>query len=309
LDGARSLSYLEHGDVTARPGDGQCPEVTTGGLSQLAVRAYQESRLRYGWLRHPGNWAGIRVFGYHRVSEEPGDLSVHPEAFALQMEEIAATGVEVVPLERALDLLEAGEPGRHICITFDDGYRDVLENGVPVLERFGFPATIYVPTAIIDGDATFYWYDDPPPALTWDELGRLAAGGLVDIQAHSVTHPWLPSLDDETARREIAGSKTELEAKLGRPVTSFCFPAGLFGRREVGLVRAAGYRAALTTDAGVNRRAGSPALLRRTLVFWDDSPRVFSAKLHGLLDHPSLAYRRVQRQRRSQTAPGYGGPA
>lgn len=275
-------------------------------LSPLAARAYQESRIGYGRLRRRGAWTGIRIFGYHRVADDPEVLSVHPDAFREQMEAIAASNVDVVPLERALDLLAAGQSGRQICITFDDGYRDVLENAVPVLEQLGFPATIFVPTAIIDGTASFYWYQHPPPALSWDELGRLAAGGLIDIQAHSRTHPWLPSLSDEAVQMEIAGSKADLEAKLGRPVTSFCFPAGLYGRREVELVRAAGYRAAVTTDAGVNRRAGSPTCLRRTLVFWGDSPQVFSAKLRGFLDRPSLAYRRIQWQRRSTPAPGYG---
>jgi peptidoglycan/xylan/chitin deacetylase (PgdA/CDA1 family) len=129
------------------------------------------------------------------------------------------------------------------------------------------------------------------------------------VQPHSRTHPWLPSLELADARDEIEGSKLDLETRLGLPVSSFCFPAGLAGERERRLVEAAGYRAAVTTDPGVNRDARSLQSLRRTLIFWGDSDRTFSAKLAGLLDHPSLAYRRAQRRRRACAAPGYSRPS
>jgi hypothetical protein len=70
-------------------------------------------------------------------------------------------------------------------------------------------------------------------------------------------------------------------------------------------VHEAGYRAGVTTDPGVNRNAAALPRLRRTLVFWDTSQREFCAKLDGILDHPSLKYRRNQRRRRVQPAPGY----
>lgn len=272
----------------------------------LAIRTYQSARLGYGRLRHARGWSGVRILGYHRVSTHPVDISVHPANFRLQMEEIARRRMHVLRLEEALELLAAGPVhGQHLCITFDDGYRDGLENAVPLLEELGFPATIFVPTAIIDGEVPYFWSTDHPPALTWDELAALLASGLVDVQPHSRTHPWLPSVDDATAQDEIAGAKADLEARLGKQATSFCYPAGLYGEREVRLVREAGYQAGVTTDAGVNRTAESLPRLRRTLIFWETSQREFCAKLDGRLDHQSLKYRRNQRQRRFQPAPGY----
>ena len=48
-------------------------------------------------------------------------------------------------------------PDRSVAITFDDGYVDNLEYGLPVLERLGVPATIYVATGYIGSDAPFWW--------------------------------------------------------------------------------------------------------------------------------------------------------
>ena len=96
-----------------------------------------------------------------------------------------------------------------MCVTFDDGYRDNLLEAAPVLAELDIPATIFVPSRIIDGDASFHWYEDPPPALSWNDVGELLGGGLVDVQSHTLTHPLLPQVDAERSYEEIAGSRAQ----------------------------------------------------------------------------------------------------
>jgi peptidoglycan/xylan/chitin deacetylase (PgdA/CDA1 family) len=95
------------------------------------------------------------------------------------------------------------------------------------------------------------------------------------------------------------GAKRDLERHVPYEVTSFCYPAGLYGEREARLVREAGYRAGVTTDPGVNPGARPLERLRRTLVYRADGPREFAAKLAGHLDRPPalrrLYYRRLAR--------------
>src|SRR5258708_2103728 len=236
----------------------------------VAMRAYQQARFLRARMARPSHWSGVRILAYHSISDRRHPLCVTPAAFAKQMELVAASSVTPVRLDDALDLLLRAEEGRYVCVTFDDGYRDNLEAAVPVLGALGIPATIFVATAIIDGTVPFAWFDEPPPALTWEEVRAMDVEGLIDFQAHTRTHPWLPLLDDARAREEIVGSKRDLEERLGREVTSFCYPAGRYGSRDVRLVREAGYRAAVTTHPGVNDTAVDPARLRRTLVFGDD---------------------------------------
>ena len=151
------------------------------------------------------------------------------------MELLAAEGHEVVGLSEAVALLEAGLPAaRTIGLNFDDGFRDVAENALPVLERLGFRATVFVPTGVIDGAASYAWYSQQPPLLDWNEIVQLDRTGTLRFEAHTVSHPNLLLLTDKAARFEIAQSKVELEARLGRPVEAFCYPAGLFGERERG---------------------------------------------------------------------------
>jgi peptidoglycan/xylan/chitin deacetylase (PgdA/CDA1 family) len=88
-------------------------------------------------------------------------------------------------------------------------------------------------------------------SLTEEELRVLADGELVEVGAHTVTHPVLSRIPEPDQRWETAQSKSELEALLDRPVRMFSYPYG--GRNDysettVGAVREAGYTLACTTN-------------------------------------------------------------
>ena len=115
------------------------------------------------------------------------------------------------------------------------------------------PATVFLIGDVLEGRATFDWYSaDPPPQLTVSDLPRLLESGLVDIQAHSTTHRRLTLLSDDDLRREIAGSKEQLEQYVPS-ITTFSYPAGIYGRREVEAVLASRFSSRCDDDPRVNR--------------------------------------------------------
>ncbi len=207
------------------------------------------------------------------------------------MQLLAAEGYRGVDVLTALD----AAPGA-VGLAFDDGYLDVAENALPELERHGFTATVFLATGVTDGRVPLGWYGTQPPLLSWDDIARLD-GGALRFEAHTITHPNLLVVDDERAREEIVGSKRELEERLGRDVTAFCYPAGLFGTREIALVAEAGYRAAFTCEPGLNTRLTGLLRLHRIQVDARDSLLDFRAKLGGGFDQPSRlrgAWRRAR---------------
>lgn len=263
----------------------------------VATRAYQRTRLLAARGGVP-RWTGLRILGYHRVTEEDDVLAVTPQQFREHLEVLLAADVTPVSLDSGLDLLADEPSGRYVSITFDDGFRDTATHATPLLEEHGLTATVYLPTAVIDGEAAYSWYrGEPPPALTWEEVAALAQTGVLEFGAHSRTHPALPSLPHAEAADEIGRPKQEIEAKTGRPVTSFCYPAGLYTDREVELVLATGYRASVTTRAGVNCADAARAELRRTMIGWRDGCGPFQAKLEGRLDRPAAISEWLQRRR------------
>ena len=90
--------------------------------------------------------------------------------------------------------------------------------------------------------------------LDWDETAELARHPLIEIGAHSLTHRRLAQWPEAAAREDLMGCKAAMEARLGRPMTSFCYPVGdptSAGPREFALTREAGYKVAVTTRPGM----------------------------------------------------------
>ncbi len=246
---------------------------------------------------------GLRILYYHRISDERDELAVQPRRFRKQMEYLAAGGYRGVDVVEAARLLAGNgngdSDGRIVGLSFDDGYRDVAENALPVLEEQGFRATVFLATGVIDGTAKLAWYDRQPPMLTWDDVARLD-GGVFGFEAHTITHPNLVTLGEREARAEIEESKAGLEERLGRTVTAFCYPAGVFGERERRLVHEAGFTSATSCDPGANDQATDPLALRRIQIDARDRLVDFRAKVGGGLDRP-LPLRTLVRRRRYGT--------
>ena len=148
-----------------------------------------------------------------------------------------------------------------------------------------------------DGRTSFTWYREQPALLTWEDILELDRDGTLRFEAHTLTHPNLPALDTNAAQEEIAGSKAELENRLGRVVRALSYPSGLFGKREEWIAAEAGFQAAVSCEPGVNDRRTDRFALRRRQVDARDSLLDFRAKLGGGHDSsPPLRalYRRLR---------------
>jgi peptidoglycan/xylan/chitin deacetylase (PgdA/CDA1 family) len=102
--------------------------------------------------------------------------------------------------------------------------------------------------------------------LSPNEILRLTEGGLIEIGAHTATHPRLDRLTEEEQSTEIRESKRHLEAVLDREVTSFAYPHGRFTPRTPALVAETGFARACTVVPGAVWRESDPWRLPRLLV-------------------------------------------
>jgi len=242
--------------------------------------------------------AALRVLMYHKVNDIPDNPTTVPVGrFDEQLVQLRELGYRVVDLDAVLDFYALGTPlpERAVLITFDDGYRDTLENATPVLASHGFPAVIFVPVAFMD--------DETPlphelrlaargvhnPTLDWGLVRELDAGG-VRVESHGIAHRPLAEVPLDEAVREIAFSKLKLEERLGRPVRSYAYVKGSeahFHPVHESILKQAGYELAFTSISRANGPSTDPFRLGRYNV--EPYPaRTFELVLSGACDLISL---------------------
>ncbi|HXE04750.1 MAG TPA: GNAT family N-acetyltransferase [Bryobacteraceae bacterium] len=92
-----------------------------------------------------------RILYYHRVNDDndPFFPAMSTQVFDRLMQ-VVSRNYTVVSLTEMLQRFEDGSPEQLMAITFDDGYRDNYQQALPILERYGLPATIFLATGPID---------------------------------------------------------------------------------------------------------------------------------------------------------------
>jgi peptidoglycan/xylan/chitin deacetylase (PgdA/CDA1 family) len=240
----------------------------------------------------------LRVLMYHKVNDLwPNPTTVPPAVFEEQMALLGALGYVPVSLGAVRDhyLERAPLPPRAVLITFDDGYRDNLENALPILKRHGYPAVLFVPIGFLDGDRPLPHEEAlrrlgiRNETVDWDELGELENGGI-RIESHGIGHRPVAELEPAEAAREIAISKLRLEERLGREVDAFAFVKGSladYRPEHASIVQQAGYSLAFTSVSGANGPATDRFRLRRYNI--EPYPaRTFELVLSGACDLISI---------------------
>ncbi len=199
------------------------------------------------------------ILGYHGVANcdlrrDLSRLQTRPAQFTRHVELLLEAGFRFTTMSEAVDDLAADRPRPGLAvITFDDGLRNNHTAALPILDRLGVRATVYVACDFIGGVSPWLAREAGGEMLDEDEIRSLARAGW-EIGAHSLSHPDMASLSYAACRTEIDGSRTRLEGIIGAPVDTFAYPFGRYGPAAVAAVRDSGMRAALTTGSGRWRR-------------------------------------------------------
>jgi peptidoglycan/xylan/chitin deacetylase (PgdA/CDA1 family) len=226
-----------------------------------------------------------RILGYHSISrleDDPNMVCTSPERFVSQMLYLKRRKLRGVSMRELLRAWTTGSTRGLVGLTFDDGYEDFLHTAVPILERLGFSATVFVLGGMPGGTNDWEHAFSPKPAMKLlgvEGIREVSERGM-EVGSHGMSHLALPGLETETLRREVADSRRVLSEVLGQEVEGFCYPYGELDGAAIQAVEEARYAYACT----VNTRVGWTVHdLPRTPVSERDNPLRFAAKL---LIHP-----------------------
>ena len=152
----------------------------------------------------------IDILMYHSISNGTGPTSISATDFEVQMKLLSEADVQVISMDRLLALRKGVEnSGSHfVIITFDDGFTDFAETAWPILQKYGFPSIVYIPTKHVGNSENWRGADSPPrPLMNWSTIRSLADVG-VDFGSHTISHPDLTLLSRGEIELELSGAKT-----------------------------------------------------------------------------------------------------
>ena len=182
------------------------------------------------------------------------------------MEWLRRNGYTVIPTRRLESFLLDGEPlpPKPVVIHFDDGYRSVYENALPVLREFGYPCTIFLPTRALDRR-----YGD---FLTWKEVKELAREGVeFGVHGHAHARTGTPE-PGETLLDYASRVRSEFQKALDRfrahglPPRWVAYPYGEYNDTILEVCRELGFRLGFSQDPGAVDARGDPLRIHRFAV-------------------------------------------
>jgi peptidoglycan/xylan/chitin deacetylase (PgdA/CDA1 family) len=218
----------------------------------------------------------VPILMYHVTGAAPSnapypELYVRPADFRGQVAWAAAHGYHAVTLQQVFDSWRGAAtlPSRPIVFSFDDGYLSQLRVAMPALKTRHWPGVLNLEVRNLQP----VWGIRPPG------VRKLIAAGW-EIDAHTLTHPDLTTVDAARLKDEVAGSRAAIRGRFHVPVNFFCYPAGRYDATVVAAVQAAGYLGATTTNYGL-ARPSDLFTLSRVRIDGSDGVKGFASKLEA----------------------------
>lgn len=191
----------------------------------------------------------VPVLVYHSIDDQGGLCALPPILLRQHLEYLSVHGYVGLKCSDLLGRLDSQVRTRAVVLTFDDGYRNFADVALPLLQEFGFTATVFPVVGRI-GDVSDWGRLRSVPIrrlMAWSDL-RAAAQQGIEIGSHGFMHRYLPECSTPELEREIKESKNRLEQGLGLELSTFCYPYGAYNDNVLRLVMEAGYQQACASE-------------------------------------------------------------
>ena len=204
------------------------------------------------------------ILQYHHVSETlPAVTSVSANTFTKHLSYLKEHNFNVIALNELISAIQQGKtlPEKTVAITFDDGYNNNYEQAAPILEKFGYPYTIFVNPTLIDEGKGY--------VMGWDKLKELASKGAL-IANHTAQHDYLHiKLKNESdaqwqarIKQDILHSQQRIKEEIGHDYKYLAYPYGEFNNKLQALVEELGFIGIGQHSGAVNKNANFTRLPR-----------------------------------------------
>ena len=186
----------------------------------------------------------IPIVSYHSINNENCPISLNLEEFEKQLVFFKKNNFQSIHCNEIKNTSK-----KKFIITFDDGYKDLITNALPLLKKYNFKATCLIISNLIGKRNIWDKFNEnikDKELMNLSDINYWLKNGM-KIGSHSKNHKKLTKLDDKEKIDEIINSKNELESLTGTTIDSFCYPYGLYNENVVNIVKEK-YDFAFTTN-------------------------------------------------------------
>ena len=246
----------------------------------------------FRWLK-VGNRPGIPILMYHSVCNKIEarhpyfETNISITAFERQLQFLRDREYSTAYLSGLHELMQGGQNiRRSVVITFDDAFRNFYTQAFPLLCKYGFKATLFVPSGLVGRYNSVLGAE---PFMNWSEIREVCRQG-VEIGSHTVSHPNLYFSSAAALQDEIKTSKEDIEDNISQPVRSFAYPYAFpehdkgFCQHFTRLLAQTGYENGVSTSIGRTGLRDDRFRLPRLPINSHDDLALFAAKLDGYYD-------------------------
>jgi peptidoglycan/xylan/chitin deacetylase (PgdA/CDA1 family) len=216
----------------------------------------------------------VNIFYYHSIPAEEIDN------FIWQIEFLSKHGEIVTP-----DNVHNTNNTEHkFILTFDDGFRSVIKNALPELEKKNIPSILFIPSNYIgkkpDWGKFVTLVTNNENVIDNEELKKLKSD-VMEIGSHGTSHIKLSKLNTEKLISELTDSKVRLEELLGYEIKYLSVPFGDYNQAVINMAKKVGYKFLFCTEPGYSSFDENEYVKRRVEIETSDSKFEFILKVFG----------------------------
>jgi peptidoglycan/xylan/chitin deacetylase (PgdA/CDA1 family) len=187
--------------------------------------------ISYSFLIPAGK--GLTILMYHNVSEDKADgLTIPAWKLDQQLSFVRDQGYTVISFGELSSLIKAGKslPPKPLILTFDDGYENFYSGVLPLLKKYNFTATVFVPVSFIG--KTNAWDIGEERIMGAETIKELTVTGLAEVGLHSFLHRNYAGLTIDEIKQDLTDCKNALESDEIPFVPVLAYPFGGFPRKD-----------------------------------------------------------------------------
>ena len=227
----------------------------------------------------------LPILSYHRIapasSGKTDPYSITPAQFEEQLSFLKDCGYYSIDWKQWLAAMQTRQPlpGLAIALTFDGGYEDFYQYAWPLLQKYGFSATVFLVAKHVG--KTSAWsscHTESLPLMNWKQVQELQAAGIT-FGSNTYSHAPLTGLSPDMVVEEVSLSKLNIQKNTGAQVALLAYPYGDVDATTTHLVGATGYTIGLYYEARRSDFFDNPLLLPRFEIKGSDTLSEFIEKV------------------------------